>query len=165
MVKPLQLKILVAVCLLFTASCGQSATPTPTTTFRDPDQELVAAVAQAQSTLSVLRGALLAPKPSYVFLGLKVRFTSSDGRTEDMWTEASYILDNVYIVQMIEGVTLQRGAHPDRFVEIKPDQIIDWMIKEEDGTVHGGYTLRLDFGRMTPEQQQKYLEVTGYKFD
>lgn len=164
MVKPLQLKIVFVVCLLFAASC-RPATPTPTSMFSDPDEELVAAVTQAQNTLHILRGALLAPKPSYTFLGVKVRFSSSDGRTEDMWTEASYILENVYIVQMIEGVTLQRGAHPDRFVEVNPEQILDWMIKEEDGTVHGGYTLRLDFQRMTPEQQKQYLEVTGYKFD
>jgi uncharacterized protein YegJ (DUF2314 family) len=154
------------VCLLFGTSCAPSPpTPTSTTTFIDPDKELVKAVDQARSTLYVLRGALLAPKPSYVFLGVKVRFTSSDGRTEDMWTEPVYILEGLYTVRMIEGVTLQRGAHPDRFVEVDPDRILDWMIKEKDGTVHGGYTLRLDFKRMTPEQQKKYLEVTGYKFD
>jgi uncharacterized protein YegJ (DUF2314 family) len=166
MVQALQWKILFVVCLLFTTACG-SATPTPTfkTTFSDPDQELVAAVSQAQSTLYMLRGALIAPRPSNVFLGVKVRFTSSDGRTEDMWTEPVYILEGMYTVRMIEGVTLQKGAHPDRFVEVNPKRILDWMIKEKDGTVHGGYTLRLDFKRMTPEQQKKYLEVTGYKFD
>lgn len=167
MVKPLQLKALFVVCLLFTASCRPS-TPTPTThpsSFTDPDEELTVAVGQAQSTLYILRRALLAPKPSYDFLGVKVRFKSSDGRTEDMWTEAAYILDNIYTVRMIEGVTLQKGAHPDRFVEVDPKQILDWMIEEKDGTVHGGYTLRLDFNRMTPEQQKQYLEVTGYKFD
>jgi uncharacterized protein YegJ (DUF2314 family) len=166
MVKALQWKILFVVCLLFTTACG-SATPTPTfkSTFTDPDKELTEAVGQAQSTLYVLRGALIAPKPSYAFLGVKVRFTSSDGRTEDMWTEPVYILEGLYTVRMIEGVTLQRGAHPDRFVEVDPKQILDWMIKEKDGTVHGGYTLRLDFKRLTPEQQKQYLEVTGYKFD
>ena len=68
-------------------------------------------------------------------------------------------------MRMIEGVSIEKGAHPNRLVEVDPEQILDWMIKEKDGTVHGGYTLRLDFSRMTPEQQKEYLEVTGYKFD
>ncbi len=163
MVKPLQLKTLFVLCLLFSASCAPSA-PTPTSAFTDQDKEMAEAVRQGQSTLYILRGALLAPKPSYAFLSVKVHFMSSDGSTEDMWTEPVYILDNKYTVRMIEGVTLKTGAHPDRLVEVDPKQILDWMIKEKDGTVLGGYTLRVEFKRMTPEQQKRYLEVTGYKF-
>lgn len=163
MVRTLQLYILFIVCLLCSASCAPSA-PTPTSTFTDPDKEIQAAVRQGQSTLYVLRRALLAPQPSYVFLGVKVRFSSPDGSIEDMWTEPVYILDGKYTVRMIEGVTLETGAHPDRLVEVDPKQILDWMIKEKDGTVQGGYTLRVEFKRMTPKQQKRYLEVTGYKF-
>ncbi len=163
MVRTLQLKIFFILCLLFTAACGPS-TPAPTSTSTDPDKEMAAAVTQARSTLYILRRALLAPQPSYAFLALKVRFSSPSGSTEDMWTVPVDILDNVYMVQMIEGVTLETGAHPDRIVEVHPEQILDWMIKEKDGTVLGGYTLRVDFKHMTPEQQKKYLKVTGYKF-
>lgn len=163
MVQTLQLKTLFVIGLLLMAAC-QPSTPAPTSTFTDPDRELTEAVRQGQSTLYVLRGALLAPKPSYDFLSVKVRFHSPDGSIEDMWTEPVYILDGNYTVRMIEGVTLERGAHPDRLVEVQPEQILDWMIKEKDGTVLGGYTLRLEFKRMTPEQQKRYLEVTGYKF-
>lgn len=125
---------------------------------------MAAAVKQGQNTLYVLRRALLAPNPSYVFLSVKVHFTSPDGSSEDMWTVPVDILDNIYTVQMVEGVTLEQGAHPDRLVEVHPEQILDWMIEEKDGTVLGGYTLRVEFKRMTPQQQKRYLEVTGYKF-
>lgn len=97
-------------------------------------------------------------------MSLKVRFRG-EGSVEDMWTEPFYILGDVYTVRMIEGVTLELGAHPDRLVEVDAEDVVDWMIREQDGTVIGGYTLRLDYERMSPEQQKRYLEVTGYKFD
>jgi uncharacterized protein YegJ (DUF2314 family) len=164
MVKALQWKTFFVMCLLLTAACGRPA-PTSTSTFSDPDQELAEAVRQAQSTLSVVRQAMLAPKPSYEFLGVKARFRSSNGSIEDMWVEPVAFMDNRYTVRMIEGVTLETGAHPDRLVEVDSKDILDWMIKEKDGTIHGGYTLRVEFKRMTAEQQKRYLEVTGYKFD
>jgi len=39
------------------------------------------------------------------------------------------------------------------------------MILEKDGSVFGGYTLRIEYRRMTPDQQKRYDEVTGYKFE
>jgi uncharacterized protein YegJ (DUF2314 family) len=66
---------------------------------------------------------------------------------------------------MIEGVTVEQGIHPDRLLDVEPEDIIDWMLLEEDGTLVGGYTLRLEYKRMTPEQQKRYIEVTGIRFD
>jgi uncharacterized protein YegJ (DUF2314 family) len=66
---------------------------------------------------------------------------------------------------MVEGVTLEQGAHPDRLLDVKADEIVDWMLLEEDGTLTGGYTLRLEYKRMTPEQQKRYIEITGIRFD
>lgn len=162
MYRPLHWKTLLVIGLLLLTAC-QPATPTPVSisTFTDPDEELTKAVREAQDTLSVLRQAFLAPKPSYVFMSVKVRFATENG-TEDMWTEPIDLLDNVYTVRMVEGVTLELKAHPDRFVEVTPDEIIDWMILEEDGTVLGGYTLRLEYSRLSPEEQEKYRERTGY---
>jgi uncharacterized protein YegJ (DUF2314 family) len=165
MVKALQWKTLFVVCLLFTVSCRPSTpTPVPVSTFIDPDPEFEEAVRQAQNTLQVFRQAFLAPKPGYTLMSLKIRF-ANDGETEDMWTEPVLILDNVYTVRMVEGVTLKQGIHPERLVDVKLQDIVDWVILQEDGKVIGGYTLRLEYERMTPEEQKKYLEITGYKFE
>ncbi len=165
MVKTLQWKTFLIGCLLFTTACAPS-TPIPHTsasTFTDPDQGLTQAVRQAQSTMYILRQALLAPKPSYVSLRVRARFISN-GNIEDMWTEPVDFLEDTCTVRMIEGVTLDVGAHPDRMVEVPSKDILDWMILEKDGKVLGGYTLRLDFERMAPEKQKEYLKITGYKF-
>lgn len=166
MYKALQLNVYLLVCLFVVAACAPSApTPTPIATLAGMDEEMTLAVRQAQDTLYVLRQAMLAPKPSYQFMSLKVRFTSSGGDIEDMWTEAVDLSDNKYIVRMVEGVTLEQGAHPDRLVEVPPKDVLDWMIVEKDGSVFGGYTLRIEYQRMTPDQQKRYDEVTGYKFE
>ena len=44
---------------------------------------------------------------------------------------------------------------------LKPQDIVDWMMMEDDGTLTGGYTMRLEYKRMTAEEQKKYIEVTG----
>jgi uncharacterized protein YegJ (DUF2314 family) len=165
MYKALQLKIPLLLFLFFIASCAPSAPPsTPISTLANMDEEMTVAVRQAQDTLYILRQAMLAPKPSYKFLSVKVRFVSN-GDIEDMWTEPIDFSDNKYTVRMVEGVTLELGAHPDRLVEVTPNDVLDWMILEKDGSVFGGYTLRIEYQRMTPEQQKRYDEITGYKFE
>jgi uncharacterized protein YegJ (DUF2314 family) len=165
MVEPLQWKTLFILCLLFTASCSPSApTPAQISTFTDSDPELEEAVRQAQNTIHTFRQALLSPQSSYSLASLKIRF-ENNGETEDMWTEPIFIFDEVYTVRMIEGVTLKPGIHPERLVDVGLQDIVDWMILQEDGKLIGGYTLRLEYERMPPEEQKKYLEITGYKFE
>jgi uncharacterized protein YegJ (DUF2314 family) len=175
MYKSLQWKPFVFFVVMVLASCSpaeptSSSTPTPgSTTLHTPipvlaDEELAEAVRQAQETLHIWRQEFLAPKKSYSITSLKIRF-GEEGDIEDMWTEPLYILDNLYTVRMIEGVTVEQGVHPDRLVDVRPEDIIDWMLLEEDGTLVGGYTLRLEYKRMTPEQQKRYIEVTGIRFD
>jgi uncharacterized protein YegJ (DUF2314 family) len=166
MYKALQLKIPFLLLLFFATACAPSlSTPTPISTLPGLDEEMTVAVRQAQDTLYVLRQALLAPKPSYKFLSVKVRFVSAGGVIEDMWTEPVYLSDTNYVVRLVEGVTLKLGAHPDHLVEVAPRDVLDWMIVQKDGSVFGGYTLRIEYQRMTPEQQKRYDEVTGYKFE
>jgi len=165
MVKLLQWKALLIAGLLFTAACAPSApTPAPVSTFTDSDPDFEEAVRHAQNTLYIFRQAFLAPTSDYSLMSLKVRF-AEDGETEDMWTEPMLILDDVYTVRMVEGVTLAQGIHPDRLLDVELQDIVDWMILQEDGKLIGGYTLRLEYERMTPEGQKKYRELTGYKFE
>jgi uncharacterized protein YegJ (DUF2314 family) len=173
MYKPLQRKSLIVLLFIFLASCSP-AEPTATSTpgsiaSHTPipvlaDEELAEAVRQAQETLPIWRQEFLAPKKSYSMTSLKVRF-ANDENVEDMWTEPLYILDNTYTVRMVEGVTVEQGIHPERLLDVKAEDIIDWMLLEEDGTLTGGYTLRLEYRRMTPEQQKRYIEITGIRFD
>src|ERR1043165_3719980 len=132
MYKALQLKSSLLLVLIILTACVPATPPvTPIPTIVNLDEEMTVAVRQAQDTLYILRQAMLAPKPSYKFLSVKVRFSSNVG-IEDMWTEPIDFSDNKYTVRMVEGVTLELGAHPDRLVEVAPNDVLNWMILEKD---------------------------------
>lgn len=152
---------LIALLLLLVACQPAEPTPVPISKFSDPDPELTKAVRTAQDTMYIFRRAFLSPKPSYQFMSVKVRFQSRHG-TEDMWTEPIEIIDNTFLVRMIEGVALEMKSHPDRYVEVPADEVIDWMILQTDGTVQGGYTLRIFYDSLSPEEQEQYRQNTGY---
>mgnify|MGYP001219772287 CR=1 FL=1 len=161
MCKRLQLTILLFLCVVSVSSCASSpSTPvTPAT-----DYEFEAAVADAHSTMDTVRRALLSPKPSYAFIGLKIR-VYGDSTFEDIWTEPVDYYNGAFTTQMVEGVTLDKGFHPNNMVRIPVKDVIDWMIVEDDGSLIGGYTIRLAYQHMTPEEQKEFIRITGYKVE
>ena len=159
MYRPLQFKILLLICVFLLTSCGPSLAGTPVT-----DEEFDAAVEEAHSTLNVLFQALLAPRPSYDFVGLKVRFTGTES-FEDIWTEPIDYYNGLFTIRMIDGVLIKPGLNTDRVVMIPMDDVLDWVIIEKNGNVIGGYTIRLSYEHMTREEKEEFLEVTGYKLD
>lgn len=159
MYRLLQLKTFLLICVFLVTSCGPSLGGTPVT-----DEEFDAAVQEAHSTLNVLFQALLAPKPSYDFVGLKVRFIGPEA-FEDIWTEPIDYYNGNFTIRMIDGVLVKPGLNTERVVMVHLDDVLDWVIIEKDGTVIGGYTIRLSYEHMTREEKKQFLEVTGYKFD
>ena len=159
MPKHLQLKTFLIVCLVLVTSCGSSVAGTPIT-----DEQFDAAVKEAHGTLSNLFQALLSPRPSYSFIGLKVRFTGREA-SEDIWTEPVAYFEGVFTIQMIDGVTIKPGLNTGRYVTVPMDDVLDWVIIEEDGNLIGGFTIRLSYDHMTPEEKKEFLSITGYKID
>ena len=159
MYRPLQLKTFFLICLFLVTSCGSlsSLSGTPVT-----DEEFNAAVEEAHDTLNVLRGALLAPRPSYDFVGLKVRFTGAE-TFEDIWTEPIDYYDGYFTTRKIDGVLMKRGLNTERIVTVSLDDVLDWVIIEDDGNLIGGFTILLSYEHMTPEEKEEFLKVTGYK--
>jgi uncharacterized protein YegJ (DUF2314 family) len=130
------MKIVLIACLVFMVSCSSSPSVegTPVT-----DEEFDAAVQEAHGTLGTLRSALLSPRESYIFVGLKVRFTGR-GEIEDIWTEPVDYFDGYFTTRMIDGVLLNSSSNADRLVSVSLSDVIDWVIVEVDGNLVGGYT-------------------------
>ena len=163
MYRALQLQIVLLVCMVLLTACGSPGAGTPLAGTPVTDKEFNAAVEEAHNTFGTLREALLAPKSAYDFVGLKVRFTGDD--TEDMWTELVDYYNGYFTIRMIAGVTVERGLNPDRHVSVSRDDVLDWMILEKDGTLIGGYTIRLTYEHMTLKEKEQFLRSTGYKMD
>ncbi|MGZ9220760.1 MAG: DUF2314 domain-containing protein [Anaerolineales bacterium] len=159
MYKRLQLKTFLLLGLFLVTSCKlpSSLSGTPVT-----DEEFDKAVGQAHDTLEILRGALLAPKSSYDFVGVKVRFTGHEA-FEDIWTEPLDYYEGYFNIRMIDGVTVKRGLNTERIVTVSLSDVLDWVIIEDDGNLIGGFTIRLSYEHMTREEKEEFLRVTGYK--
>jgi uncharacterized protein YegJ (DUF2314 family) len=157
MYKPLQLTTFLLVCLVLITSCRPSVAGTPVT-----DEEFDAAVAEAHDTLGTLREALLSPRDSYDFIGLKVRFIG-ETEYEDTWTQPVDYFNGFFTIRMIDGVLLDPGLNTERMVVIPLKRVLDWVIVKDDGTLIGGYTIKLSYEHMTPEEKEEFLRVTGYR--
>jgi uncharacterized protein YegJ (DUF2314 family) len=160
MSKPFQLKALLVFSLFLLASCSSSSSlsGTPVT-----DEELEAAIQQAHATLNVLREALLSPKSSYDFVGLKVRFKTNGGLIDDNWTEPVAYYESVFTIRLMDGLIYDRNQNTDHLLNVPLGDVVDWVIVEKDGNLIGGYTIRLAYEHMTPAEKEKFLDVTGYK--
>jgi uncharacterized protein YegJ (DUF2314 family) len=160
MYKSLQLKILVLLWLLFAASCAPAA---PRASTPVSEEELSAAIQDAQGSLDTLLRAMLAPKASYDFLGVKVRFTNQDGEYDDNWVEPVEYYDGRFVVQMMDSLTYNTNLHVGHTLEVPRKKVVDWMIVEKDGTLIGGYTIRLAYKHMGPDEKKEFLRVSRYK--
>lgn len=147
--------------VLFLGAC---ASPAPTSVPAATDEEFDAAVEKAHDTLNIVRRALLSPEPSYVFIGLKIR-VYGDSAFEDIWTEPLDYYNGAFTTQMVEGVTVTQGYHPEQFVRVPVEDVIDWMIMEDDGNLIGGYTIRLAYKYMAPDEREEFIRITGYKVE
>ena len=162
MYRPLQLKILFLLWLLLLVSCAP-ATPqvsTPVT-----EEELNKAIEEAQGSIDTLFRAMLAPQASHDFLGLKVRFTTQEGTFDDNWVEPVDYYDGRFTIRMMDGLTYNTNLHPEHTLDVPMKRVVDWMIVEKDGTLIGGYTIRLAYEHMSPEEKKEFLRVTKYKLD
>jgi uncharacterized protein YegJ (DUF2314 family) len=160
MCKPLQLNILVLLFLFFAVSCApatsQESTPVS-------EEELNAAIEEARGSIDTLFRAMLAPKASYDFLGLKVRFATQDGTYDDNWVEPVDFYDGKFTIRMMDGLMYDKNLHPERTLDVPLKRVVDWMIVEKDGTLIGGYTIRLAYKHMSSEEKKEFLRVTKYK--
>jgi uncharacterized protein YegJ (DUF2314 family) len=160
MYKPLQLKILVLLWFLLVVSCAPA---TPQTSTPVTEEELDAASKKARESMDTLFQAMLAPKPSYDFIGVKVRFTDQDGAYDDNWVEPVEYYDGNFTVRMLETLTYNTNLHSDHTVQVPLKRVVDWMIVEKDGTLIGGYTILLAYEHMSPDEKKEFLRVTKYR--
>lgn len=160
MFKPIWLRIFIFFSILVTVSC---APPAPTAIPPVTDEEFDAAVKEAHSTLGVLRAALLTQELPYDFVGLKVRFRTQDGSADDNWTEPIDYYNGVFTIRMLDGLTYDLNEHANQTLNIPLKDVIDWMLVEKDGNLIGGYTIRLEYAHMTPDEKENFLKITGYK--
>lgn len=149
------LLIFLAACVNFPPSGEEGSGP-------DSDPEMESAFAEARASLDQFIQLLASPNPTRTFVALKVRFTSPDGG-QDIWVDNVTYEDGRFHGLMGDDLPALRLEFGER-VEVPVESILDWMIVE-DGKLIGGFTIRLAYSRMTPEEKQFFLDDAGYSID
>jgi uncharacterized protein YegJ (DUF2314 family) len=156
---------LFAICF-FIGACDPAPVQNPTPTVipsAKTDAEMKAAFQQARDTLDSFTEKIGTFDPNRTLVALKVRFALPDGSTQDLWVDQIIDQNGSFRGTMGDDLPLLKLSVDDK-ITIKRDDIVDWMIVE-DGKLIGGYTIRLAFQRMTPEEKQRFLETVNYSVE
>ena len=151
---------------LFMVACSPIATQTTTQvlpTQLNKDAEMEAAFQLARDTLDSFVHKIETPHPNRTLVAVKVRFVIPDGLSEDLWVDRIIYRDGSFRGTMGDDIPALKLSVDDK-ITIERNDIVDWMIVE-DGKLIGGYTIRLAFQRMTPEQKERFLETVHYSID
>ena len=146
--------------LILSACAPLTSTPIPTPT---EDLEFLAAVQQARDTLNEFAQRIQTPHPNRDFVALKVRFTSPDASSQDIWVDNVAYNGTSFEGDMGDDIPALKLTFGER-ISIHTEDILDWMIVEDDKLI-GGYTIRLAYRRMTPAEQEIFLRDAGYAID
>jgi uncharacterized protein YegJ (DUF2314 family) len=156
---------LFAVCLCI-AACSSVPTQIPTpipTTQLNTDVEMEAAFQRARDTLDSFIQRIGTAHPNRTLVAVKVRFALPDGSAQDLWVDQIRYREGSFRGVMGDDIPSLKLSVDDK-ITIKRNNIVDWMIVE-DGKLMGGYTIRLAFQRMTPEEKQRFLETVNYSVE
>ncbi len=150
------------ICLfLFACSPAPTQMPTPApTTQLNSDVEMEAAFQQARATLDSFIQKIGTSHPNRTLVAVKVRFVLPDSSTQDIWVDQISYQDGSFHGTMGDDIPSLKLNIDDK-IKIESKDIVDWMIVE-DGKLIGGYTIRLAFQRMSPEQKERFLETVHY---
>ncbi|HEX6269629.1 MAG TPA: DUF2314 domain-containing protein [Anaerolineales bacterium] len=91
---------------------------------------------------------------------MKVRFSPPDGPAQDIWVDNVTYTSGSFRGNMGDDIPSLRLSF-DEEISIPTEDIVDWMIVE-DGRLIGGYTIRLAYERMSPEERERFLETIDY---
>jgi uncharacterized protein YegJ (DUF2314 family) len=122
-----------------------------------------AAFQQARDTLDSFIQKIGTSYPDRTLVAVKVRFVLPDGSSQDIWVDQISYQDDSFHGTMGDDIPSLKLGVDDKITIARKD-VVDWMIVE-NGKLIGGYTIRLAFQRMSPEQKERFLETVHYTID
>lgn len=122
-----------------------------------------AAFQQAQDTLDTFIQKISNPDPKRTLTAVKVRFVLPDSSTQDLWVDQISYQDGLFHGTMGDDIPTLKLSVDDK-IKIARKDVVDWMLVE-DGQLVGGYTIRLAYKRMSPEQKEQFLKSINYSLE
>jgi uncharacterized protein YegJ (DUF2314 family) len=149
------------VLVVLMISCGSNDNPA-IVSVSDTDHEMNAAMEKARSTLNEFIQRVARPSPSDQWFLVKGRFTHG-GEIEHIWV-ADIVFDGKAFLGVLANEPKLSGLKFKQRVIVPLDNVSDWMYVS-NGKLVGGYTTRVLYRRMSPEEREHDDAQRPYRID
>jgi uncharacterized protein YegJ (DUF2314 family) len=127
----------------------------------DEDKQMDRAAENAQKSLGFFMAALRAGKDGDTYFEIKKGFVDGD-KVEQLWVgKVSY--DGTKFHGQVDNKPLDvKNVHLGEHVTVQPQEVTDWMFLK-DGKLMGGYTTRVLYARLSPEDKAQFEKEAGFE--
>jgi uncharacterized protein YegJ (DUF2314 family) len=129
----------------------------------DDDKQMDRAVENAQRTLGFFMAALHAKKDGDAVFEIKKGFIDSD-KVEHLWIKRVTYDGKNFHGQIDNRPEEVNNVHMGQRVTVAPQEVTDWMFLK-DGKLIGGYTTRVLYARLSPEDKAEFDKHSEFKVE
>jgi uncharacterized protein YegJ (DUF2314 family) len=119
------------------------------------------AVSEARKTVKRFIIALKHPAPGQIDFEVKKPFIQGN-EVEHIWLSNVEFVGNRFQGRVDNEPRKIRGLKLGQLVSVNPDEISDWLYVD-NGRLVGGYTVRVHYNELSPEQKQKFDREADFK--
>jgi uncharacterized protein YegJ (DUF2314 family) len=127
----------------------------------DKDTQMERATRQARRAVPQFVTALQNPAPGDRDFAVKKLFVK-DGQAEHIWLTDVHFIGNRFVVLVDNRPRYIAGLKLGDKVSVNPNEISDWSYVR-NGQLVGGYTIRVLFAEMTPDEQAQFLKEAKFQ--
>lgn len=133
------------------------------TKISDDDKQMDRAVENAQRTLGFFMAALHAKKDGDTVFEIKKGFIDGD-KVEHLWIKRVTYDGKNFHGQIDNRPEEVSKVHMGQRVIVAPQEVTDWMFLK-DGKLIGGYTTRVLYARLSPEDKAEFDKHSEFKVE
>jgi uncharacterized protein YegJ (DUF2314 family) len=121
------------------------------------------AVHEARRTVKKFIVALRHPAPGQTDFEVKKPFIQGN-EVEHIWLSDVQFVGNRFQGRVDNQPRKIRGLKLGQLVSVNPDEISDWLYVD-NGRLVGGYTVRVHYSELSPEQKQEFDREADFKME
>ena len=129
----------------------------------DNDKQMDRAVENAQRTLGFFMAALRAKKNGDTVFEIKKGFIDGD-KVEHLWIKRVTYDGKKFHGEIDNRPNEVSNVHLGEHVTVAPQDVTDWMFLK-DGKLIGGYTTRVLYARLSPEDKAEFDKHAEFKIE
>ena len=129
----------------------------------DNDKAMERAVEHAQRSLGFFMAALHANKPGDTTFEIKKGFVDGD-QCEQLWINRVTYDGKVFHGRINNRPLEVKNVHLGQQVTVAPPEVSDWMFLK-NGKLMGGYTTRVLYTRLSPQEKAQFDKETEFKVE